>query len=89
MAAKPRNMTALANPVAAAACTPREAPRITMAVLMYHSGRVASFRKAVTPGKKFPRIRPARRATMKPASPVRPRDQGILKAACLSGVTAM
>ena len=42
IAARPRNMIAETSPVAPAAFTPSEAPRITMAVLMNHSGRAAS-----------------------------------------------
>ncbi len=60
-----------------------------MAVLMNHSGRAASIKRAASDGKKFPMTSPASKATIKPASPVRPSDQVIPMAARLSGVWAM
>ena len=89
IAARPRNMIAETSPVAPAALTPSEAPRITIAVLMNHSGRAASLSRAARPGRKFPIESPASKATMKPASPVRPSDHEIPIAARLSGVCAM
>jgi hypothetical protein len=79
---------AVTSPVEPAACTPSEAPRMTIAVLMYHSGRAASLSQAAAPGKKFPTANPATRAMMKPASPVSPNDQDRPNDARLSGVAA-
>src|SRR5713226_9659883 len=56
-------MIAVARPVAPAACTPREAPRMTIAVLMYSSGRTASFNAAATAGNRLPTTRPTTSAT--------------------------
>src|SRR5438093_1014758 len=50
MAASPRNMSEVARLSFSAAISPRKPPRITIAVLMYHSGRTASFIQAADPG---------------------------------------
>ena len=77
MAQSPRNMTALASPMASALFTPSVAPSKTIAILMYSSGRTASFIRLARLGRKFPTTRPAINATMKPASPVRFIDHGM------------
>ena len=66
IAASPRNMIADTSPVAPAAFTPSDAPRITMAVLMNHSGRAASLSAVAKPGKKFPIASPASKRHDKP-----------------------
>ncbi len=81
-------MTAVASPSFSAAVTPRNPPRITMAVLMYHSGRIASRVASTSPGKRFPTRSPAISATRKPASAVRLSDHEIPKALSLSAVAA-
>ena len=68
---------------------PRNPPRITMAVLIYSSGRIASFIFAASPGMKLPMTSPASRAMMKPDSLVRFSDQPILKPARWLGVAAI
>ena len=75
MAARPRNMSAVAKPSFSAAVTPRNPPRITIAVLMYHSGRTASFIQPASLGVKLPMTRPAISATMNPPSAVSLSDQ--------------
>ena len=60
-----------------------------MAVLMYHSGRIAVLIVSANRGKKFPTTSPASKAIMKPASEVRFKDQGMPKLFSLSGVAAM
>jgi hypothetical protein len=75
--------------MASAALTPRAAPMTTMAVLMYSSGRVASFKVSAYLGKKFPTMSPTMRAMIYPASPVRFKDQPIPILLSLSGVAAM
>ena len=86
IAASPRNMMAVTSPDAPAALTPSPAPRITIAVLMNHSGRAACLSHAATPGRTLPTTSPASKATMYPASPVRPSDHAMPMAARLSGV---
>ena len=75
IAARPRNMSEVARLSFSAAIRPRKPPRITIAVLMYHSGRTASFIHAAKPGRKLPIARPTSRATMKPPSLVSLSDQ--------------
>ncbi len=89
IAARPRNMMAETRPLAAAAVIPSDAPRMTIAVLMYHSGRAATFSHPARPGRTLPIASPASKATMYPASPVNPNDHGRPIAARLSGVWAM
>jgi len=72
MAHRPRKMTEEASPNASTDLTPSSAPRITMAILTYISGFSASLSLAAKPGMKLPMKMPARRAMMKPASPVSP-----------------
>ena len=81
-------MTAVASPNLSAAVTPRNPPRITIAVLMYHSGRMASWVTATNAGKRLPTSRPATRATRNPASAVRFSDHEIPNVATLSAVAA-
>ena len=78
-----------ASPRDSAALAPRPAPRMTMAVLINSSGRVASVRIAASLGKKLPITNPASKATIKPASPVSLSDQVILNFFRTSGVAAM
>ena len=75
--------------MAPAALMPSDAPRMTMAVLMNHSGRAASASQLAAPGKKLPITSPTARATMNPASPVSPSDWLMPKVSRLSGVAAM
>jgi len=63
IAASPRNMIAVTSPDAPAALTPSPAPRITIAVLMNHSGRAAALRPAATLGTTLPTNSPASKAT--------------------------
>ena len=83
-------MTAEARPSFSAVVTARNAPRITIAVLMYHSGRIPSRIQSTNLGKKLPRTRPTRRAMMNPLSWVSCRDQ-LIPIFFISGfvVTAM
>ena len=69
-----------------AAVTPRNPPRMTIAVLMYHSGRTASFSHPAKPGKKLPMTRPAASATMNPPSLVSLSDQLIPNLCMSAGV---
>jgi len=62
---------------------------MTMAVLTYNSGRIASRQAAAAPGKKLPTSKPATSATMKPASGVRLSDQPMPYLPSSFGVAAM
>ena len=62
---------------------------ITIAVLMYHSGRVAAVSFAAERGRKLPTTSPAMSARMYPASPVRFSDHETPNLSSLSGVAAM
>ena len=75
IAASPRNMSEVARLSFSAAVTPRNPPRMTIAVLTYNSGRTASFIQSANPGRKFPTNRPPSSATMNPPSAVSFRDQ--------------
>ena len=75
MAQRPRNITAVARPKAPTAFTPIPAPRMTMAVFIYHSGRAASFKDSANLGMKLLMNKPTRRAMIRPDSPVSFKDQ--------------
>jgi hypothetical protein len=68
--AKPRNMSEVAKLSFSAERMPRKPPRMTMAILMYNSGRIASRIHPARSGKKLPTISPTMRATTKPPSAV-------------------
>jgi len=89
MAQKPRNMMFEARPKDSAALMPRPAPMMTIPVLMYSSGRAASFIRLASPGKKLPMIRPRIRARMKPNSPLMLIAQGMPNFTVCSLVAAM
>ena len=58
MAQSPRNITEVARPSCSVAVMPRKAPRMTMPVLTYSSGRMASLSQAAMRGKKLPMTSP-------------------------------
>ena len=60
-----------------------------MAVLIYSSGRIASFIVAASPGRKLPMNSPTSKAIMNPDSLVRFSDQPIFNPARWLGVAAM
>ena len=70
----PRKITVLASPMAPTVLMPIVMPRMTMPVLIYHSGFAATDKKAAAFGKKLPIISPTAKAMTKPSSP-RPKDQ--------------
>ena len=62
---------------------------MTIAVLMYHSGRIAVLIESANLGKPFPTTSPATKARRNPASDVKFNDQWTPKLFNVSGVAAM